>query len=110
MGTYGRGKHPNSLANLAKTTRPGRPKSPDCLISCIKEELARISEDGTYTNEQHIAIALVNKAKLGDSKAIEIVMSYTTPKPAQGINLGAGEGGSPVIRVIYDASKPVGGE
>ncbi len=71
----------------------GRPKSPDCLISCIKAALAQVPVGSTETNEQLIADILVSKAAQGDIKAIELLMTYTTPKPA--ITL-AGDSESPL--------------
>jgi hypothetical protein len=82
----------------------GRKPKADCLISCIKSELAKHPYDGKATNEQLIASALVGMAAKGNLKAIEILMSFTTPKPAQGINLG-GEGGV-AIRVFYELASP----
>lgn len=85
-----------SLANLRPFKKgengnsPGRPKSADCLISCIKTELARMSNDGIYTNEQRIAMALTHKAVLGDTKAIELLMAYTTPKPTASVDVTTG--------------------
>lgn len=88
--------HPNSLANLRpKPFQPGvsanpagRPSKADCLISCIKEELGKISFNGVLTNEQLIASVLVAKGTGGDMRAIELLAAYTTPKPTASIALG----------------------
>lgn len=81
-----------SLANLkpiqkGEVRNPnGRPKKADCLIGCIKEELAsRPFPTSTLTNEQIIANVIVKAASNGNMKAIDLMMSYTTPKPNQGV-------------------------
>ncbi len=95
--------HPNSLANL-KLARPfqpgnnanpnGRPHQADCLISCIKDELAAMSPNGKSTNEQLIASVLVAKGTGGDMRAIELLAAYTTPKPTASMALVDAEGKS----------------
>jgi len=107
--------NPKSLKNLkpfkkGQSGHPSGPKpKPDCLISCIKAELAKISINGKDTNEQLIAAALVSSATAGSVKAIELLMAYTISKPAQTIGL-TGEGGGPVkteitINVSSEATK-----
>ncbi|MFA6307072.1 MAG: hypothetical protein WC639_04685 [Patescibacteria group bacterium] len=103
-----RAVNPNSLKNLKPFTKgnhasAGRPKKQDCLIGCIKEELERITANGR-TNEQLIADALTRKAISGDLKAIEILMSYTTPKPAQAVDLGSNADKPLIIRIIEDGN------
>jgi hypothetical protein len=108
-----RAVNPNSLKNLRpqKAGMPsinpaGRPKKADCLISCIKSELEKISINGTETNEQLIAGVLVKKAQQGDLKAIEILMSYTVSKPKQDIGVGNAEDGGVTINVISRIPRP----
>ncbi len=110
---YKRGMNPNSRAALRpfqpgdhSVPRPGRPRQADCLIGCIKEELAALSPNGKSTNEQLIASVLVAKATGGDMRAIELLASYTTPKPAQGINIGDAEG--KVIKSTFNLIMPDG--
>lgn len=79
----------------------GRPVKADCLISCIKAELEKLSENNKSTNEQLIAAALVSKAKMGDIKAIELLLEYTAMKPAQAINLGGSDTGPVKLVVEY---------
>ena len=88
--------HPNSLNNLRPhwtkenhPKSPGPPKKEDCLLSCIKESLAKLSLNGKTTREQNIGEALVQKAETGDLKAIEILMSYLHAKPNQGHDVKA---------------------
>lgn len=79
----------------------GRPKKEDCLVSCIKDELAKISSNGVSTNEQLIAGMVVQMAQQGNLRAIEICLDYVSGKPVQMISGVAG--GEPVIfKVIYD--------
>ncbi len=87
--------NPNSLANL-RPAKPGEirnpkgaPRKADCLLACIKEELAKSSLSTGQTNEQLIAVMLVTQATKGNLKAVELLMSYTVSKPAQGIDLNA---------------------
>jgi hypothetical protein len=77
-----------SLANLRPQkpgepghNKAGRPKKADCLIGCIKDELEKLSINGTSTHEQLIAQALVSMAAKGNIKAIELCLEYTTVKP-----------------------------
>ncbi len=99
------GLHPNSLKNLKPFQKgnhasPGRPPKADCLISCIKAALAQVPAGSTKTNEQLIADILVSKAAQGDTKAIELLMTYTTPKPAVDAKLS----GEVLLRVIEDGN------
>jgi len=64
----------------------GRPKKTDCLIDCIKSELRSKSLNG-LTKDQMIATILVAMAARGNLKAIELLMSYTTPKPTQALDV-----------------------
>jgi len=84
----------------------GRKRKADCLISCIKSELEKLSINGTETNEQLIAGVLVKKAQSGDLKAIEILMSYTVSKPRQDIGVGDAEDGGVTINVISQIPRP----
>ena len=83
-----------SLANLkqfskGKSGNPkGRPTKGDCLVSCLKEELASLVAKGSpLTKEQMIAKALVDKAMLGDIMAIRLAFEYTAGKPTQAIEM-----------------------
>ncbi len=86
-----RGMNPNSLKNLrpfekGNQASPGRPKKEVTLLSCIKEELEKKPfESSPLTTEQLISAALVKMASQGNTKAIDLLMSYTTPKPNQGV-------------------------
>ncbi len=80
--------HENSLKNLRPQKRGepshnprGRPRKPDCLVSCIKSELGKLSVNGVQTNEELIAVALVQMAAKGNLKAIELTLEYTATKP-----------------------------
>ncbi len=79
--------HPFQSNNHANDA--GRPKQADCLISCIKEELAAQHEGTNLTNEQMIAKMLVAQATKGNLKAAEMLMTFTTPKPDQGVKLSS---------------------
>ncbi len=59
----------------------GRTAKLDCLIGCIKAELEARSDKAGFTNEQLIAAVLVKKARVGNMKAIELVLEYTATKP-----------------------------
>ncbi len=59
----------------------GRKRKEDCLLSCIKAELASTSANGVSTREQIIAKALMDAAERGNLKAIELVLEYTAIKP-----------------------------
>ena len=89
-----------SLANLkqfskGKSGNPkGRPTKGDCLVSCLKEELASLVAKGSpLTKEQMIAKALVDKAMLGDIMAIRLAFEYTAGKPMQAVELTGKDGG-----------------
>jgi len=83
----------NSLKNLIPAKKGevrnprGRKKNADCLLACIKTELANKSLNGVTTKEQMIASVLVGMAEKGSLKAIEILMTYTAVKPTQGVDL-----------------------
>ncbi len=103
---YKQGKNPNSLKNLhpflpGNHASPGRPPKEDCLLSCIKEELSKKAENGIDTNEQIIAWALISKAKSGDSKAIELILSYLHSKPTASVNLS----GTSELLVKWDGNR-----
>lgn len=86
-------------------SQAGRKKKADCLISCIKDELARIESAGSpLTREQMIAGCLVDKAVAGNLEAIKILLDYTAIKPAQAVNLGMGDSGK--IELIVRYAKP----
>jgi hypothetical protein len=71
----------------------GRKKKADCLVSCIKDELAQfVAEGSKVTKEQMIATILVGKAIAGDLNAIKLTLEYTAGKPAQAVNLGDANG------------------
>lgn len=80
----------------------GRPKQEDTLLSCIKDELDKVTPNGIQTNKQLIGSVLVDMATKGNIKAVELMMSYIHAKPAQGIDLNKDSG--LVIRVIRDSS------
>ncbi len=100
----------NSLKNLRpqKSGEPsrnpnGRPKKENTLLSCIKEELDKLSLNGVQTNAQIISAALVSMATKGNAKAIDLLMEYNCIKPAQALNLGNQDGGPVQINVKYEA-------
>ena len=79
----------------------GRKRKEDCLLSCIKSELAAKSAlQPKLTNEQLIAGILVDKATTGNMDAIKLLMEYTAIKPAQAVNLG-GQVGPVELTVKY---------
>ncbi len=97
----------NSLKNLIPI-KPGEVRNPkgrtrkiDCLLSCIKEELAKLSINKVSTREQLIAAALVGKAEAGDIRAIELCLEYTVAKPKTeaGIEIKGG------FKVLWDGNK-----
>ncbi len=65
----------------------GRKHKEDCLLSCIKEELAKPSLAQGLTNEQLIASMLVAQATKGNLKATELLMAYTTAKPTASVDV-----------------------
>lgn len=65
----------------------GRPRKSRCLIDCIQNELKALSLNGQTTKEQVIAGILVNMSEKGNLRAIELLMSFTTPRPAQTVDL-----------------------
>ncbi len=73
------------------TGKSGNPKGglrkADCLLSCIKEELSKLSVNGKNTNEELIAVALVSMATKGSTKAIEILMSYLHARPTASVDV-----------------------
>ena len=79
------------------------PKKADCLLSCIKEELAKKSLNGISTKEQMIAAALVGMAEKGNLKAIELVLEYTAvkPKSESSVELSGG------FKVIWDGNRGI---
>ncbi len=96
------GMHPHSLANLQHGKSPGRPKKPNCLLDCLREELQKRNPETGLTNEQTIAGVLIGKAAGGNIKAIELMMSYLHAKPAQAVDLNPN--GPLTIKVVYDDS------
>jgi len=108
--------HNNPIDNIPKAKRgnpnwvpgvsgnpKGAKKKADCLLSCIRAELAKKSANGVSTKEEMIAAALVQMAEKGNLKAIELVLEYTTVKPTQGLEL-TGIGGKPLeILVKWEA-------
>jgi len=88
---------PGNHANPA-----GRPKQADCLIACIKDELAAKHEGTGLTNEQMIARMLVAQASKGNLKAAEMLMAYTTSKPQASVAIST----SPVELIVrWDGNK-----
>ena len=80
----------------------GRKRKEDCLLSCIKTELAAKSDlQPALTREQLIAGILVDKAVKGNMDAIKLLLEYTAMKPAQAIELGAGDTGPVELVVRY---------
>ena len=112
-----RGMHPNSLKNLVPFKKGevhspnGRPKKADCLLDCIKEELAKVSLNGKDTNEQLIAAALVSMASRGNTKAIELLMSYTSTKPTAQVDVTSkGEAVKSFVFALPDGVKKTASE
>ncbi len=104
---FGKGMNPNSLKNLRPIAKgvsgnpKGRPKKPDCLLDCIKEELSKPCRlNSSLTNEQMIASMLVAQATKGNIKAIELMMSYLHVKPVQRIGIEGAEGKPLLIREV----------
>ncbi len=85
-------KPPHRWAKGESGNPKGRKPKADCLVSCIKDELAKKAEGSSYTNEQMIAFALVNKAKAGDPVAIRLTLEYVVGRPVQPVNLGNPDG------------------
>jgi hypothetical protein len=86
-------KQPNSnlLRGRWKKVESGNPKGrkpkAECLVSCIKDEITKLSLNKLLTNEQLIAQALVHKALIGDLKAIELILNYTHGKPKESVDM-----------------------
>ena len=106
-----------SLANLRPFKKGenggshGRPRKEDCLLSCIKEELTKLSPDGVSTNEQMIASVLVAMAARGNIKAVELMMSYLHARPSQGLDLSVKADVQYIIGKGYtDAREKAGGK
>ncbi len=101
-----RGVHPNSLRNLKSApgvsgNPAGRKPKADCLLSCIKEELAKPNPlQPNLTNEQLIASMLVSQATKGNIKAIDLMMSYLHAKPTQHVGL-EGPDGQPISSFVF---------
>ncbi len=71
-----------------KSGNPGGAKhKADCLLSCIKESLEKLSLNGKTTREQNIGEALVLQAETGDMRAIEILMAYLHAKPTSSVDV-----------------------
>ncbi len=89
--------------------RSGNPKGPprkaDCLISCIKDELAKKAINGVQTKEQLIAAVLLEMATKGNLKAIELVLEYTAVKPKTDSTVEL-KGG---FKVIWDGNRNIAG-
>lgn len=81
----------------------GRKKKEDCLLNCIESELATLSNNGR-TKEQNIAAALVQMADFGNLKAIELLLSYTVPKPQAKVELTGKDGGAVTIKIVEDGN------
>ena len=80
----------------------GRKPKIDCLLSCVKAELAaKCAEKPGLTREQVIAGLIVDKALAGNETMIKLLFEYTVIKPAQAVNLGAGESGPVELIVRY---------
>ncbi len=101
--------HPNSLANLTPIQKgqvlnpKGGPKKEDSLLMCIEEELAKLSLNGKLTRAQMVAMALVDKAEMGDTRAAELFMSYLHARPTTQVGIS----GETTLRVIYDGVKEI---
>jgi len=91
---YAHGKHPNSLANLAKQWKPGQsgnPKGRKKGIKYLSEALRDLLSDEKLVNE--LANALIKRAKKSDN-ALNIIFERTEGKVTQPI------GGDPNMPIV----------
>lgn len=119
----GRGKHPNSLANL-KPFEPGQSGNPagwpkgkrhtDTLIDLSLQKFAeaildKVNEKRKSKRQKALTLdesgidpeldmwmAQLEKARNGDTKAFELIQAYRHGKPTQNVNLG-GQPGNPIL-------------
>jgi hypothetical protein len=108
-----RGFNEKSLGNLkpikkGEVRNPGgRPRKFDCLLTCIKAELAaKCALQPKLTKEQLIAGIVVDMACRGNENMIKLLFEYTVIKPAQAINMGGAEGGPVILKVVYETPCP----
>lgn len=105
---YGRGEHPNSLANLKRIPKgqsgnpKGRPPKDYSIISLIKEMLDLPADmpvpgaDGVKTWRQLIARAIVYGAAKGNTQMINELLNRLEGKPTQPTE------GEVTLKVLYE--------
>lgn len=89
-----RSSRARQLAGL-KPFKPGQSGNPGgrqkgaSLMSVLRAELEK-NYNGVPKKEL-LAEMLVDKAIKGDTKAVDIIFNYTTPKPTQGLDITSGD-------------------
>ena len=81
----------------------GRPSKENCLTSLLKEAMKMVDKKKKLTYAQLLVITLINRALLGDTKAIDMILDRVDGKVVQPVS---GPGGGPIPfdlerKVIY---------
>lgn len=79
---------------------PGKPVGTRHMTTKIIEAITKVSEDGGTSDDVAIVKKLVEKAKAGDMRGIELILGYVDGKPTQPIG-GTGEDGAIEIRIKH---------
>lgn len=81
-------QRPEHLWKPGQSGNPkGRPKGSRHFSTLIREAITKVAEDTGTSDDKEIVRALVEKAKAGDLKAVDMVLDRVDGKAEQTINL-----------------------
>jgi hypothetical protein len=87
-------KYQESPGGFFAKGNPGKPVGAKHMTTKLWEAITRVSEGSEVSDDVAIVRTLVEKAKGGDMRGIELVLGYIDGKPKQDVGLsGAGEDG-----------------
>lgn len=78
---------------------PGKPVGAKHMTTKLWEAITKVSKGGGDTDDVAIVKTLVEKAKGGDMRGIELILGYIDGKPQQNLGIGAPDGGKIEISI-----------
>lgn len=81
---------------------PGKPVGAKHMTTKIWEAITKVSEGTGESDDVAIVKTLIEKAKGGDMRGIELVLGYIDGKPQQNVGVGGLDGEPLIVRVVHE--------